>query len=100
MVTDEGLQNERTSLAWRRTGLSLVVAAGTMAKVTAAQWHTVAAVWLVIGIPVGLAVLVVSTTTYHERRHDRMSRDPGLAVMGVSIATVALGVLSLVFVAG
>lgn len=99
MVTDPGLQNERTSLAWRRTALSLVVAAGTMAKVTAGEWHAVSLSWIVVGIPVGLALLVAASTSYDARRGDHLARDPGLAVLLTSAATVLVGVLSLIFVA-
>lgn len=95
-MNGSGLQNERTSLAWRRTALSLVVAAGTMAKVTATQWHGVALVWLLLGVPVGLAVLVRTSTSYRHRRADR-AKEPGVAVVLVALSTAAVGALSLCY---
>jgi len=92
-----GLQNERTSLAWRRTGLSLVVAAGTMAKLTARSWDELAVVWLLVGILAGLAVLLASSVSYRARRANHLARTPGPAIAVLSATTVLIGLLSMVY---
>jgi uncharacterized membrane protein YidH (DUF202 family) len=91
---DPGLQNERTVLAWRRTALSLLVAAATMAKVTASSWHVVALVWLLIGVPGAAGIVVASSIAYRARRADRSSFSPwALVLLGV-VVTVGIGVLA------
>jgi uncharacterized membrane protein YidH (DUF202 family) len=92
--TDSGLQNERTSLAWRRTGLSLVVGAATMAKLTAGAWGGLATVWLLVGIPAGLVLLVGSSSSYRDRQADQGARTAGPAVVVVAATTAVLGLLA------
>lgn len=99
-VPDSGLQNERTSLAWRRTALALLVAAATMAKVTAPEWGAAAAAWLLVGAPGALAILVGSSRIYQARRTDSLAAPPATAVVLASATTTAIGALALVLLLG
>lgn len=97
-VGDPGLQNERTSLAWRRTALSLLVGVATMTKVTAPEWGAAAGAWMLAGLPGSVAILVWSTRTYHARRVDSLVEAPAVAVVLASATTVAVGGLALAMV--
>lgn len=93
-TVDPGLQNERTALAWRRTALSLLVTAVTVAKVSAPQWRPVVLVWLVIGIGGAVGMLVVSSRTYQSRRADQSSVSPWPLIQLSVVTTVGVGALA------
>ena len=94
-VFDPGLQLERTSLAWRRTGLALAVGALVALRVLPVVGDSP---WLFLlggaGLIVAVALLVLAQRRY--RCHYRLlSRTPpgpigGGAIMMVTTAAVAL----------
>ena len=93
-MVDPGLQNERTALAWRRTALSLLVAAVTVAKVSASHWHPVILVWLGVGIGGAVGMLIVSSRTYQSRRINPLHHSPGPLILLSVLTTAGVGVLA------
>jgi uncharacterized membrane protein YidH (DUF202 family) len=67
---DDGLQQERTVLAWRRTGLALAVAALLIARLTVQALGPVA---VVLGILCAVAAAWVVLTTLRRGRFSRTS---------------------------
>lgn len=92
--SDPGLQNERTTLAWRRTALSLLVATATMAKLTAEHWQVLALLWLLLGAPGAVGILVMSSRTYRRRRTDVLAVSPWPLIAWSTVITVGAGVLT------
>jgi uncharacterized membrane protein YidH (DUF202 family) len=101
-VTDPGLQQERTALAWRRTGLALVVGALTIGRLTL---DTLGAVVLVpAAVAAALAAWVVTVTLRsgrYARTHpdepafDRILADGRVpAVVALVTGSLALGELA------
>lgn len=99
---DPGLQQERTALAWRRTGLALVVGALTIGRLTMDTLGTT--VLLPAAAAAVLAAWVVSVTM-RGRRHalthpdepsfDKVLRDGRVpAVVALVAAGLALGELA------
>lgn len=99
---DPGLQQERTALAWRRTGLALVVGALTIGRLTMDTLGS--SVLVPAAVATVLAAWVVSVTL-RRRRHavthpdepgfDRILRDGRVpAVVALVTASLALGELA------
>lgn len=69
---DKGLQPERTALAWRRYGLSLIGASLALPRLT---WHALG-LWAlpagVFGLVIGIVVLHQSVERYH-RAHTTLT---------------------------
>ncbi len=95
---DPGLQQERTALAWRRTGLALVVGALTIGRLTMDTLGS--SVMVPAAVAFVLAAWVVSITLRGRRyalahpdepSFDRMLRD-GRVPAVVALVTVALAV--------
>lgn len=57
-AADNGLQRERTTLAWRRTGLALIVAALVIGRLSAQETGPAAVVPIVFGVVVVAVALV------------------------------------------
>lgn len=58
-VSDLGLQNERTAIAWQRTALSMMVGALMIGRLQAHAGHTwMSLIWLAAGLP-GPAILFI-----------------------------------------
>lgn len=96
---DPGLQNERTSLAWLRTGVALMGAALIVARLSATRSPLLGLVLAAVATVLGLAVVYTATRRY--RASARSLRDgaglpdgclPGLVVvLTVLTAAAALG---------
>lgn len=65
VVRDRGAQQERTTLAWRRTGLSLVIGALTIGRLTLDSLGTLVVVPTVLAASLALWVVVVALRTRH-----------------------------------
>lgn len=100
---DDGLQAERTALAWRRTALSLVVTAAVGARVLFPVLGMVGAVAAAGGVVAAVALWAASAWRYRQASRcldaESRCRLPGAAPLGVAAAVVtaagALGVLFL-----
>ncbi|MPZ80789.1 MAG: DUF202 domain-containing protein [Actinophytocola sp.] len=102
MSTDHGVQNERTSLAWVRTGLGLAgcaLLAGRLAIVRQSPWAVGAAAAAAL-----LAFGVLGWSHDHYRRAARQLReqrpvDHALPALLVTCAVFLLGALALLLIA-
>jgi uncharacterized membrane protein YidH (DUF202 family) len=63
---DAGVQNERTALAWQRTGLSLFGAIVVAARLGFRQWPVVTALALAPALCLSVAMLHLSTRRYRQ----------------------------------
>jgi uncharacterized membrane protein YidH (DUF202 family) len=94
---DPGLQPERTSLAWRRTGLAATTAALALARVAMLQGAR-----LIAAVAVGLAIVALGALVEGSLRHDVRQRwfEDDRAESGLSLAArtsvLAVIVLSLI----
>ena len=98
-IHDPGLQQERTVLAWDRTGLALMVGAGILERSLGAPLVQPLSVVAALVFALGLVLLVRSRTRYLARWR-RMRRGDGMVsarpVVTVAAATVLLGGSALV----
>ena len=93
---DEGLANERTALAWWRTALAAVVAAGLIVRGAAGPAETV-----VMGCVAGVALAVLLVVALRRSRSlTAQHRDPPalLTTVPVALALLVLQVAALVVV--
>lgn len=101
-VFDEGLQHERTALAWERTAISMIVAGVLVARYAAESVH-----WSFAGpglatVVFGCVLLVWSGQHYDDLHgplrsganpaHPAMARIVGLATVGLTAAALAMSV--------
>ena len=70
MVTpfDPGLQNERTALAWTRTGLALLVAVLLASRITVGELGVVTVIFTIFTLPLAVNVLVSAGRRYRISR--------------------------------
>ena len=61
---DPGLQNERTSLAWSRTGLALLIAVLLAARITLGELGPVTVIFTIFTLPLAVGVLVSASRRY------------------------------------
>lgn len=97
-VSDVGLVNERTSLAWQRTALALVAAAAILARLTFDRVGWLAAGMLGVAVLLGLWVFAESRWRYRQhlgRRHRSRGRG-GRAAFALTVATALIAVVELV----
>lgn len=97
-VFDTGLQHERTSLAWERTAVAMMVAGVLLARYAARDAHPAIALAGIAQTVLGAGTLVWAGL-HHEARQDllRSGDDishPG-AVRVVGLATVAFSTVAL-----
>jgi uncharacterized membrane protein YidH (DUF202 family) len=99
-LSDRGLQNERTSLAWVRTGLGLAACAllaGRLAIVRGQPWA--------VGAALAAALLAVGVLGWSHDRYRRVKRQLGgpvdfaLPALVLSGAVVVVGLLGLLLIA-
>ena len=102
---DPGLQPERTALAWRRTGLALVVGSLVAFRVLPALLGPWAFVVAAAGVAVSIGVMVAAHGRHGEVHHLLTSSDddrvalPGAALLAVVAAfSAAMGLLSVAVV--
>ena len=98
---DEGLQPERTALAWRRLGLALV-AGGLLASHLVADGHPLLGVVAGIGAAAVAAVLLVLShlDLVHHERPAAAHRSPFPQLLLAAVAVLLLGVAGLTLAAG
>lgn len=101
---DEGLQPERTTLAWSRTGVAATTAAIVTARVAIARGSVlIAAVAGVVAVS-ALAGLIATSAGHAGRREwfHRERSSQGLPVVAriTVVSTVALCVVGVILVAG
>lgn len=68
VARDRGAQQERTTLAWRRTGLALVVGALTIGRLTLDSLGTFVVVPTVLAVSLALWVVAVAFRTRRSTR--------------------------------
>jgi uncharacterized membrane protein YidH (DUF202 family) len=87
----DGLQRERTALAWQRTALSLVVGSVLLARLTFDRLGALALASPAIALPLSVWVLVQSRRRYRGDPQRRLRRGGGTpAVLAVAAAALAL----------
>ncbi|WP_141013973.1 DUF202 domain-containing protein [Nocardioides sambongensis] len=93
MVTDTGLSNERTALAWQRTALSLMVAAAVMGRLTFGRLGLVAVGPLGIATVLSAWVFLESRGRYEDATRRRLRPRPrgGRAPLALAVAVVLIG---------
>ena len=87
---DDGLQNERTTLAWVRTALSLLATGALVAKQAG---ETVAAIALLALTVVAAVVMILESERRHQwRGHALLAGDPVVAMHHLLVtAAIATG---------
>lgn len=96
-ISDPGVGNERTALAWQRTALSLVAGSAILARLTVDRLGTFALASVLIALPLSLWVLVESRSRYAHDAGIRTRSRPrgGRAPAALAIGTVVLAVTEL-----
>lgn len=104
MSADPGLQPERTSLAWRRTALALVVGSLLALRALSSRFGGWALLPGVVGLGLAVTVLVLSHRRYQRQRRDLDGAAPtrGPSGAGLTLLTAAascgLGLVGLLLV--
>lgn len=101
---DRGAQNERTSLAWSRTALSVVVTAAIVSRLAVESIGPIALLAVVAAVPVSVWLVLGSRRRYR-RRMDWTERAPlrirdgrfELAVAGVTVLMILVLAAAVVF---
>ena len=93
-MSDTGLSNERTALAWQRTALSLVAGSAVLGRLTFARlgWLSVALVGVAVAL--GLWVFVESRWRYAQQLGHRPRTRPrgGRAALSLTVATLLIAI--------
>ena len=102
-VFDEGLQHERTALAWERTAIAVMVAGVLLARYAASTGHYTIAFVGIGQVVVGAILMVWSGRHYDELHgplragqspvHPTATRIVGAATVGFSGIALALAVM-------
>ena len=91
-VFDTGLQHERTSLAWERTAISMMVAGLLLSRFAATEEFWLLAAGGMVQVVFG-AVLLVWSGAHYEELHGTLRRGADVvhpsAVRWVGLATIA-----------
>ena len=101
---DEGLQPERTQLAWQRTLLALGLGCAVSARVTAPYLGALGVAVALAGLVAVVVAYVLVRLRYRRVNHSLRSTQTLSSVSAwplalVALATLALGVLAALFVA-
>jgi uncharacterized membrane protein YidH (DUF202 family) len=90
---DTGVGNERTSLAWQRTALSIVACAAILTRLTSSALGIFSLVSLAIGLAVALWLFVEGRARYRHRHGHSIRRRArsGLAPLALMLAALVLG---------
>jgi uncharacterized membrane protein YidH (DUF202 family) len=98
---DPGLANERTSLAWQRTALSVVAGSALLARLTVADLGLGAVVALLVSVGLGLWIMSESRRRYVGDGPALRSRPRGgRAPAALALATLIVGLIELVWLLG
>jgi len=99
-MSDPGIANERTALAWQRTALSLVAGAAIIARLAVDQTGPVVLVPLVAAALLGLWIFVESHARYRHSagRTSRAGGRGGRAALALAIATTLIAVAELMMI--
>ncbi len=92
VIGDEGLQHERTALAWERTAIAMMVVGVIAARYLAQSLHVVFAIVGLAQLVVGAGLLIWSGKRYDEtRRAVRADENPAhpTATRLVGLTTIA-----------
>jgi uncharacterized membrane protein YidH (DUF202 family) len=102
VIPDEGLQHERTALAWERTAIAMMVAGVVAARYLAQSLHVVFAIVGLAQVVVGAALLIWSGKHYDETRgpvrpdesplHPTAARLVGLTTIAFTAAAAVLAI--------
>ena len=100
---DEGLQPERTHLAWQRTLLALSLGCAVSARVTAPHLGVFGVAASLMGLAAVVAAYVLVRLRYRRTNHSLRSTQSMVSVSAwplalVALATGCLGVLAVLFV--
>ncbi len=96
---DSGLQHERTSLAWERTGIAMMVAGIIFARFAATDAHWGFALFGLLQTAFGGATLVWASVHYEDLHGPLRAGDPIVhptAARTIGLATIATSALALV----
>ncbi|NED95923.1 DUF202 domain-containing protein [Phytoactinopolyspora alkaliphila] len=97
---DDGAQNERTSLAWTRTGLALLLAVVLASRLTAEPLGLGALVFGVVAAPAAVAVLVLAHRRYrvaHRSLHEGRALPDGRLPALATAVTLLLAFVEVVY---
>lgn len=96
VVRDPGMQQERTTLAWRRTGLALVVGSLTIGRLTLDSLGPLVVVPTVL--TTAMALYVVADSLRQRRLALEHPEDPRFSVMRdarlVAVTALVIGILA------
>ncbi|GGL32406.1 DUF202 domain-containing protein [Phycicoccus endophyticus] len=96
LVRDPGMQQERTTLAWRRTGLALLVGSLTIGRLTLDSLGP--AVLAPTALTAAMALYVVLGTLRQRRLGQDHPQDPRFSVLSdgrlVAVVAAVIGALS------
>ncbi len=98
---DRGVQNERTSLAWSRTALSLAACSLLLARLAQLQDVAVALVIALAGVLSSVALLVTGEVRYRRSARRLPSARPIVGPVPIALltaGTLLLGVVALLLV--
>lgn len=97
---DPGLQNERTSLAWTRTGLALLAAVLLASRITARELGVVTVIFMVVTLPLTVDVLLSAGRRYRASRRALESSTPlpdARLPFTVTVLVLSLAVIELIY---
>lgn len=96
---DDGLQNERTTMAWVRTALALLGTGALVARQTGTTELAVSL--LVVSVVAAVVIILESERRHHWRGHALLAGDPVVAlhhVLATAAVTTLLAVVGLALV--
>lgn len=102
-VYDPGLQQERTNLAWDRTGLAVMVASGFLVRAMGEPFPRPVHVLPAVTFLIGLGLLASDRSRYIRRWHRLAEGEEIMAwlpIAIVGITTVVVGLTALAVVLG
>ena len=97
---DPGLQNERTSLAWTRTGLALLMAVLLASRITIGQLGVVTVIFTIFTLPLAVNVLVSAGRRYRISRRALESATPlpdARLPVAVTVLVLSLAAIELIY---
>ena len=96
---EDGLQRERTALAWNRTALALIVAGSLLIRYLGAPYFDLFHLPAYSTVVAGVVVLWLAATDARWRSHGGTAELRPRRAWGVGLITLALNISSLLIVA-